>query len=119
MFKFSGSIPYIWGILSKDSSKCTGNNNDEELLDGFTKSFQKLDSCIRKHDNKGVEETYGKLLYLRQAMNPTSYGGALHAVNGDCINLLLQDIIKSKKINLAYLDACLKPFFNEWYAVLE
>lgn len=96
-----------------------GSDNDKELLDEYAQSFDKLDKCIQKHDNKGVEETYGKLLYLRQAMNPTTYGGALHCENVDCISVLLQEIITSKRMNLAYLDACLKPFFNEWYAVLE
>lgn len=108
----------MWGILSDDLSKSIGNNN-QELLDVYSQYFHKLDSCINKHSDKCVEKTYSKILYLKQATNPLNYSEEFHSENIDCMNLLLQDIISSGKMNLEYLDACLKPFFNQWYAALE
>lgn len=98
------------------------NSNNREFIDEYTHCFDKLDKCLKKDDKKCVEETYGKLLFLKQAVSPSTYGGrsgAFHAEKVDCLSLLLQDIIGSECINLPYLDACLKPFFNEWYAILE
>lgn len=109
----------MWGILSKDYCKCMGKAINQELLDEYTQCFDKLDKHIKKRDIKGVEETYGKLLYIKQTMRPSITSGQFHAQNVDCLNLLLQDAISSKKVNLPYLEACLKPFFNQMYAAME
>lgn len=102
----------MWSHLSDDLSKCNGNNN-QELLDEYSQCFDKLDSCIKKDDNKGVEETYCKILYLNQATNPLTYSNDSPIAKIDCVNLLLQDIISTNKMNLEYLEACIKPFFNQ------
>lgn len=117
-FNFLGSISRTWRILSHGLSKSTDDNN-QELLDEYSQYFDKLDSCIKKHDKKGVEETYSEILYLKQGTNPLIYSKEFPVENIDCMNLLLQDIISTNKINLQYLEACIKSFFNQCNAALQ
>ena len=107
----------MWRMISEKTSKCKRNNN-QEFLDEYSECFDKLDSCINKKDKKCVEETYGKILYVKETTN-SQYDDGFHTESINCFNLLLQDLIRRGKINLEIVEACIKPCFNQLWANAE
>lgn len=117
-FAFSDSFPKIWHILSKYFSKLI-NGNGQELLREYSRCFYKLDAYIKNDDVKGVEKCYGKILYLKQVLEPLIFNEKFQFEKLDGMNLLLQDLLSTGKINLEYMNAYFKPCFNQWYAEMQ